>query len=130
MSLRILVVDDSRIIRKIIRKTLQLAKIPVDVTFEASNGKEALEILEQNDVHIVFADINMPVMNGLEMINSLWEKGIMENLKVIVISTDGSQNRIEELKAKGVCSYLRKPFTPEVLRKIVLETIGENNGII
>ena len=68
MSFNILIVDDSKTIRSVIKKTLNIARVPVGNLYEAENGKEALNVMNSNWIDLVFADINMPVMNGIEMI--------------------------------------------------------------
>lgn len=124
MALRILIVDDSATVRAVIAKALAMAGVPVDEILEASNGKEALDTLNGNWVDLVFTDINMPVMSGMEMIAKMAEDDLLKTVPVIVVSTEGSKTRIEELRAKGVRAYVRKPFTPEILRKVVSDTLG------
>lgn len=127
MALNILVVDDSTTVRAVIRKTLELAEVPVNTLYEASNGREALDILADNWVDLIFADINMPVMGGVEMIDKMNEDGILKSVPVVIISTEGSKTRIEQLKQKGVSAYLRKPFTPELLKQVVDDVLGVQN---
>lgn len=124
MAYSILIVDDSETVRAVIRKTLELAGIEVSGCYEASNGQEALDSLKEHWVDLVFADINMPVMSGMEMVAKMAEDGLLESVPVIVVSTEGSATRIEELKQKGIRAFLRKPFTPESLRKVVDEVMG------
>jgi len=124
MGLQVLIVDDSQIVRAVITKSLQLAEVPVDALFEASNGQEALDVLRERKIDLVFADINMPVMNGVEMVRRLSEQGLLKTLPVIMTSTDGSSTRIEQLKSMGVSEYLRKPFTPEGIRQAVERVVG------
>lgn len=121
----ILIVDDSPTIRSIIKKTLKLAGLEVGDLHEASEGESALSILEENAIDLMFADINMPVMNGTELIESMEKRGLLQQVPVIIVSTEGSQTRIEELKSKGVSAYIRKPFTPEALRNTVDTVIEE-----
>ena len=128
MSYNILVVDDSRTIRTIIAKTLKLAGVPVNELYQAENGAEALKILDDNWVDLVLSDINMPVMDGIEMVNRMLKDGLMKTIPVIIVSTEGSKARIEEMRAKGVRAYVRKPFTPEVVKKIVGDILGEQNA--
>lgn len=124
MALNILVVDDSETVRAVISKTLGLAGVPVNELFQAANGQEGLEILLNNWVDLVFTDINMPTMGGLEMIARMKEDESLKPIPVVVVSTEGSKTRIDELIAKGVAAYIRKPFTPEQVRKVVDEIIG------
>lgn len=128
MALNILVVDDSETVREVIAKTLGLAQVPVNELHMAANGREALDILQDNWVDLVFSDINMPVMTGVEMIERMQEDEVMRSIPVIVVSTEGSATRIEELRSKGVSAYVRKPFTPESIRKVVDEVLGSNDG--
>ena len=124
MSLNVLIVDDSETVRAIIGKTLKLANVPLKEVFQASNGQEALEVLKAQWVDLVLTDINMPVMNGVELVNHMNEDETMKGIPVVVVSTDGSATRIEELKAKGIRGYIRKPFTPEQIKEIIVQTLG------
>lgn len=127
MALNILVVDDSAVVRAVISKTLKLAGIPVGELYQAGNGKEALEILNDNWVDLVFSDINMPVMGGVEMIEKMSADGLLKTIPVVVVSTEGSATRIEQLKSRGISAYIRKPFTPELVRKVVDDIIGRQD---
>ncbi len=124
----ILIVDDSRTIRAVIKKTLEIAGVPVGELYEAENGQMALDLMKENWIDLVFADINMPVMTGIEMVEKMAENNILEKLPVIIVSTEGSKTRIEELYKKGVKAYLRKPITPEALTDVVKEVMGDYNG--
>jgi len=123
MALNILLVDDSATVRAVITKSLEMAGVPVGALYEAGNGQEGLDILRSVDLDLVFADINMPVMNGIEMVDTMKEEGLLDRVPVIMVSTDGSATRIEELRQKGVLGYLRKPFTPEGIREVVYKVL-------
>lgn len=127
MAFNILIVDDSETIRAIVAKTLTIAEVPVSELYQASNGKEALEILEKEWVDIVFADINMPVMDGVEMVTKIRENENLREINIVVISTEGSSTRIQELQDKGISAYIRKPFTPEQLSSVIKEILGDWN---
>jgi two-component system chemotaxis response regulator CheY len=127
MSYNVLVVDDSKTIRAVIIKTLKLAGIDVKEIFEAENGKEALEYLSDNWIDIVLSDLNMPVMTGVEMIDKMAEDGLLRDIPVVIISTDGSSTRIKELKEKGIREYIRKPFTPESVGEVIDRVLGVIN---
>lgn len=128
MALNILVVDDSVTVRAVVAKTLQISGIQPNEIHQASNGKEALEIMKEHWVDLIFSDINMPVMGGVEMIQQMQQDDMLRTIPVIVISTEGSATRIEQLKAQGVRAYIRKPFTPEQVRALVADIIGEVDG--
>jgi two-component system chemotaxis response regulator CheY len=124
MSFNVLVVDDSATVRAVMEKTLKIAAVPVDEFHEASNGKEALAILADHWIDFIFADINMPVMNGIEMVEEMSRDGLLKTIPVVIVSTEGSTTRIEQLMDKGVSAYIRKPFTPEIIRNVVNEIMG------
>lgn len=128
MALNILIVDDSEIVRAVIIKSLNLANVPVQEVYQAANGRQALEILAQNWVDLVFADINMPVMGGVEMVEKMNDDGLLKTIPVVIVSTEGSMTRIDHLKAKGVRAYLRKPFKPEDIRQVVEALIEVPNA--
>ena len=128
MSYNVLVVDDSKIIRAVIKKTLTLAGVEVNELHEAQNGKEALDILKEKQVDLVFSDIHMPEMNGVEMIEQMALDGVLRDIPVIVVSSEGSKERMGELLDKGARAYVRKPFTPELIRDLVQETMEASNG--
>lgn len=119
MALDVLVVDDSDIIRSMVKKTLRLAELPLGNVYEAANGREALDVLDGNWVDLVLADLNMPVMDGIEMVDRMKASRDIAGIPVIVISTEGNAKRIEEMRSKGVAEFIRKPFTPESIRDAV-----------
>jgi two-component system chemotaxis response regulator CheY len=123
MALNVLVVDDSKVMRAMVIKTLRLSRLPLGEVFEANNGQEALKVLDGNRVDLALVDINMPVMNGEEMINRLRQNPATADLPVIVVSTEGSETRKELLMQKGA-GFVHKPFTPETLRDVILKKIG------
>jgi two-component system chemotaxis response regulator CheY len=125
MGFNILIVDDSEIIRSMIARTVRMAGVPVDKLLTAGNGAQALELLNSNWVDLVFADINMPVMDGVQMIEQMHSHEVLRNVPVVVISTEGSETKIEKLHDKGVVAFFRKPFTPEMIRGAIVEVLGE-----
>lgn len=124
MALNILVVDDSETVRSIILKTLTLSGLELNDSLQASNGKEALALLRDNWVDLVLTDINMPDMGGVELIEHMKKDEVLKTIPVVVVSTEGSATRIEELKEKGVRAYIRKPFTPEKIREVLDDVLG------
>lgn len=124
MPYNVLIVDDSKTIRAIIIKTLKLAKLDIGEIYEAANGQEGLKCIQEKPVHVILSDLNMPVMSGLEMVAEMEKDGILNDIPVIVVSTDGSTKRIEELKKIGVRAYIRKPFTPESIGEAIDKVLG------
>ncbi len=127
MAYNILVVDDSVTVRAVIAKTLDIAGVPVNELYQASNGQEALDLLAEHWVDLVFADINMPVMNGIELVERMSSEGLLDTIPVVIVSTEGSATRIEQLLNKGVSAYIRKPFAPEMLREVVDQVMESKN---
>lgn len=124
MAFNVLVVDDSDVIRSMIARTLRLAQVPVGELYEASNGREALAVLGDAWVDLVLADINMPVMDGAEMLEQMKLKPETAGVPVIVVSTEGATERVNELMASGVSAWIRKPFTPEEIRDVIHDITG------
>jgi two-component system chemotaxis response regulator CheY len=122
MSLNVLVVDDSAVVRKMIVKTLAIAGIELGDVHEAANGKEGLDVLASQWVDVVFVDLNMPVMGGEDMIDELRADPTSADLPILVISTEGSEARISQLKEKGV-QFVHKPFTPEQIRNTISDML-------
>lgn len=123
MKWKILIVDDSNVVKAVLMKALGESGAPIQRVFDASNGKEALDTLRAESIDLVFADINMPVMNGVELVESMADDPALKDIPVIMISTDGSVSRREYLQSKGVRAYVRKPFTPEQIRSVVREVM-------
>ena len=129
MSMNILVVDDSKLALAVMDQTLEMVEIDLNELYKASNGKEGLEVLHAHPVDLVFSDIHMPVMDGVEMIGAMQEDERLKNIPVVVISSEGSLKRIEELKKKGIKSFIRKPFTPEMVADVIAQVMrGGEDG--
>ncbi|QDU69872.1 response regulator [Engelhardtia mirabilis] len=124
MTFNLLIVDDSKTVRAVIKKALRMAGVPTNEVHEAANGQEALEVVADHWIDLILADINMPVMNGIEMIQRLFADDSTSSIPVIVVSSEGSTTRIDELKKSNVCGYVRKPFQPEELREALLAALG------
>ena len=124
MAFNILLVDDSLTVRAVIAKALKLAGVDVGQLHEAANGAEALEVLDREWVDLVFADISMPVMDGEELVQRLADSGALAALPVVIVSSAGSEPRIQRLKELGVREFIHKPFTPEQIREVV-DTVME-----
>lgn len=104
-------------------KALAESGAPIQKVFDASNGRDALDVLRKEAIDLVFADINMPVMTGVELVENMADDPELKSIPIIMISTDGSASRMEYLKSKGVRAYVRKPFTMEQIRSVVREVM-------
>ena len=125
MGYTVLLVDDSETIRGAIERTFKMAKLPMEEVIQASNGAEALEILKTRWVDMVLADINMPVMNGMDLVRKMKANSEWKEIPVAIISTEGSKTRMEELRSAGIAGYLRKPCRPEEIRDLLHAVLGE-----
>lgn len=124
MSFNVLIVDDSNSMRAVIKKIISISGFKIDQCIEAGNGKKALEALADNWVDIIISDINMPVMNGFELLARLKEDNLFRDIPIIFISTESSDKRMQDAFNLGVKGFITKPFLPEEIRKILYEVIG------
>ena len=124
MSCRILIVDDSPILRAAITKVVKLAGIEEDSIFEAGNGQEALEVLETVWVDLVLLDLNMPVMDGEEFAIERMKNDDIKDIPVVIVSTESNKERLERMKKLGVVDSLHKPFEPEDLCHLISKLMG------
>ncbi len=130
MEKKILVVEDSRITRDLIVSTLEeMEELGDYEIIEASNGFEALKLLPRNKFSLILTDINMPDINGLELVKFIKGNQLYQNIPLVIISTEGSKRDREKGLALGADSYLVKPFDPEELQALVRELLLEKaNG--
>ena len=119
--MRILIVDDSAMMRKMVRRVFALVDLAIDEILEAGNGAEALELLQTHDIDVLLTDINMPVMTGTELLQAIANQERWAKLRRVIISTDGSASRRDEAAGLDVRWYLEKPFSPEVIRDVLTE---------
>ena len=116
MAYRVMIVDDSRSMRAFVRRVMDLSGFEVESCLNAANGAEALALLTQQRVDIILTDINMPEMNGEDFVRQMEQQDALRSIPVVVISTDGTENRIRRLLDLGAKGYVVKPFSPEALR--------------
>lgn len=113
----VLIVDDSAAIRKILRRVLQQAEIPLGQIYEAGDGIEAVESLKKQPVQLILSDINMPNMDGLQFLTELKGNAEWKDVPVIMITTEGSQAKVLEAVQLGAAGYVRKPFTADQIKE-------------
>jgi len=116
MPLNILIVDDSSTLRKIIRRCITQTEIKFDNIYEASDGEEALGMLNQNSVDVVLSDINMPKMNGIELLSAIKREEKWKNTAVLMITTEARAETVLDAAQKGAVGYIKKPFTPSEIQ--------------
>ena len=119
--LNVLIVDDSATMRALLYRVVGLADLPIGAIYQAPNGAEALKMLETHSIQAVFTDVNMPVMNGMELLREMAARDEWKDILRVIISTDGSRLRREEARELKVSLYVEKPFRPEVVRDVLCQ---------
>lgn len=127
MAYDILIVDDSRTMRKFIKLSFTQSGFEVGCCLEAGNGQEALNILNSCMVDLILADLNMPVMNGMDMIKALQKDEKHREIPIVLVTTQGNLPYLEEAYALGVKAYIQKPFSPELLRDTCSRVVEESH---
>jgi len=120
--MKVIIADDSRVMRNIIQKAISPIGLEV---IHASNGQEVLDSLEtyRQDIGLILLDWNMPVMNGLEVLESIKANNLHKDIPVLMVSTESEDDKMEKAFRAGAKGYLSKPFTPEKLLDLVRNTI-------
>jgi len=117
MALDVLIVDDSAAIRKILQRMLGQTGVTLGKILEAGDGVEALEKLKTEPVNLVLSDINMPNMDGIQLLSMLKSNAEFKNLPVIMITTEGGEAKVMEAVQLGAAGYVRKPFTADQIKE-------------
>ncbi len=130
MAYNVLIVDDSKTTRTIIAKALRHGGVPLGEVHEAADGFAALELLESTWVDIVFADLNMPNMSGVELVERMAAERLLASVPVVIVSTEGRQDRIDALTARGIAAYVRKPFSPEQLAQTAESLLSDEVPVV
>ncbi|MBI1808959.1 MAG: response regulator [Gemmatimonadetes bacterium] len=123
MALNVLIVDDSAVMRTMVLRTLRLSGLPLGEVHEAPDGQAGLEVLQAHWVDLVLLDLNMPRMNGEELLGEIRGNPETASVAVIVVSTEGSDARIALIHKLGA-GFVHKPFRPEQLRAEILQLTG------
>ncbi len=113
---KVLLVDDSAVMRKIIQRNLKESGLVVDEFLEAGDGKQALDVVNSNSVDLILCDWNMPNMSGIEFVRTLRSLNLPNKIPIVMVTTEGSDAKVAEAKESGADGYLTKPFTPDQLR--------------
>jgi two-component system chemotaxis response regulator CheY len=115
--LDVLIVDDSAAIRKILQRVLRQTDLPLGEIHEAGDGTEAVEVLRSRSFGLILSDINMPQMDGLQLLAEIKKMEHLKNVPVIMITTEGGQGKVMEAVQLGATGYVRKPFTAEQIKE-------------
>ena len=126
MAFNVLIVDDSSSMRAIVRKIIKVSGFNIGELLEAADGKEAIKVLTDEWVDLVLTDINMPNMNGLELISEMKKDEMLKSIPVVMVTTEGSEKRIQESMKLGASGYIKKPFLPEEIKRTLSAIMGED----
>jgi len=123
-EMRVLIVDDSSVMRKIVERSLRQAGLNPITVFEAGSGVEGLEVLSDQPVHLILSDINMPSMDGLEFLRQIRARNLAQGVPVVMITTESSEEHVKQAILAGAQGYIRKPFTAEQVKERVLPLVS------
>ena len=121
MSKTILTADDSSSVRQMVAFTLKGAGYSV---IEASDGKDALAKAKSSPVNMVVTDLNMPNMNGIDLIKALRAEAKYKFIPIVMLTTESQASRKQEGKSAGATGWIVKPFKPEQLLAVVKKVLG------
>lgn len=121
--MRILSVDDSAVMRKIIGE--HVSKLGAEF-LQAGNGVQAMELLksEGDGIDLVLLDWNMPEMNGIETLKAIKADDALKKIPVIMVTTEAEKKSVIEAVQAGAASYVVKPFEPEALLDKINKVLG------
>jgi len=124
-ALRVLIVDDSSVMRKILDRSLRQAGLEIKEVFEASNGVEALARMQQTRVDLILSDINMPAMDGLELVRQFQAVENAKGVPIVMITTEAGESQVLQALSSGARGYIRKPFSPDQIKERIIPLLQE-----
>jgi two-component system chemotaxis response regulator CheY len=128
MAYNVLIVDDSPAMRSFVRRVIDMSGLEIGRYMEAENGQAAVDVLRADWIDVVLTDINMPVMDGDRFVRVMKADESLSQIPVIVVSTDRTESRVQQMMDLGANGYVTKPFMPETLRDAIENALGVNHG--
>ena len=125
MAFNVLIVDDSSSMRAVIKKTIKVSGFKVGKFMEAADGREALRVLAAEWVDLVLSDINMPGMDGLELVRAMKNDDMLKTIPVVMVTTEGSEEKMNLAREMGARGYIKKPFMPRDIKESLSHIMGE-----
>ena len=123
--MKILVVDDSRIMRNVLKNILKEKQIDENAILEAGNGVEALEMLKNNEIDLILLDWNMPKLNGIELVKIVRNHERLKEIPIIMVTSEAARYNVMEAIKAGVTDYIIKPIRGEIVHKKLEELLGQ-----
>lgn len=124
-KISVLIVDDSSVMRKIIERSLRQAGLELEKVIEADNGADALTLVAANAIDLIFSDVNMPKMDGIEFLRQVQGMEKAKGIPILMITTEGSEQKVVEAITLGAKGYIRKPFSADQVREQVTQLLPQ-----
>ncbi|AJF07608.1 MAG: response regulator [Thermodesulfobacteriota bacterium] len=121
MAAKVLIIDDSNTMRKIVQRSLRQAGFEFEKILEAGDGQEALGLLENEEVDFILSDINMPNMDGIEFLRQKKDNAAIKDIPVVMITTEAGNDILGEAKSLGAKGSIKKPFTADQVQDVLGE---------
>jgi two-component system chemotaxis response regulator CheY len=122
-ALDVLIIDDSSVMRKIVGRALKQSGVELGSVFEAGDGVEGLAAVKKNPLDLIFCDINMPTMDGMEFLRQLRNEEKGKSISVVMVTTEGSESHVVDAISLGAKGYIRKPFTADQVKDSILSVM-------
>ena len=119
-AISVLIVDDSAVMRKIVDRSLRQAGLELKEVLEAGNGVEALARMQQTRVDLILSDINMPTMDGLELVRQLQGVENAKGVPIVMVTTEAGEAHVVQALSNGAQAYIRKPFSSDQIKERIL----------
>ena len=120
--MKILIADDSRVMRQIVVRTLRQAGFGEHHLIEASNGREAFDMAKAENPDLILSDWNMPEMNGLELLRQLRASG--NEVKFGFVTSESTPEMKDQAEAAGALFFIVKPFSAERFDEVFAPILG------
>ncbi|MGH9395862.1 MAG: response regulator [Terriglobia bacterium] len=120
----VLIVDDSSVMRKIVERSLRQAGLELEKVMEADNGMDALTHVRENPIDLIISDVNMPKMDGIEFLRQIQGIEKAKSIPILMITTEGSEQKVMEAISLGAKGYIRKPFSADQVRQQLSELLA------
>ena len=127
MKINVLIVDDCSVMRLMMKRTLSMCNLSINRVFEASDGEQALEMVDTEDTDLIILDLYMPVMDGMEVLETIRNRSVTKQIPILIVSTESNESMIQQIETLGL-GFVHKPFTPEKLRAEIVKVSGDTDG--
>lgn len=114
--------------RSVIAKVTELAGLNASKLYTASTGDAALDVLNANKVDLVITDLNMPRMDGLELVETMRRNNKLRGIPVVIVCSDNQDPRLKNINKFGVRHVLQKPISPDRMRGVIVDIIQRGSN--